>query len=159
MFILLLNEMELSMRDIGKSNKTRLERMFRTGLDSVDDEQVEQAAIHAGRKTDRLEGSGIPDSLEGIWRDIKLLYSMIRDAVRGRYKLPCRTIAAVAFTLLYFVNPFDLIPDVIPSVGYMDDAFVVSLCIKFIGTDLDKYRKWMHSENEQIHEAEKKNDN
>ena len=143
------------MRDLGKSAKTRLKRMFNAGLDSVNDEQVEQAAANAGRKIGRLEGSGIPDSLEGLWQDIKLLYSMINDSVRGRYKLPFRTIAAVAFTLLYFLNPFDLIPDIIPIVGYIDDAFVVSLCIKFIGTDLEKYRIWTKCRNEQIQIVEK----
>ena len=134
------------MRNLGKNDKTRLERMFRAGLDSVNDEQVEQAAARTDRKINKLEGTGIPDSLEGVWQDIKLLYGMISDVVTGRYKLPYRTIAAIAFTLLYFVNPFDLIPDMIPFVGYMDDAFVVSLCLKFIGTDLEKYRKWIHLE-------------
>lgn len=151
MFTLLPNEMELSMRYLGKNGKTRLERMFHTGLDSIDDEQIEQAETRAGKKIDRLEGSGIPESLEGLWQDIKLLYSMIRDSITGRYKLPYRTIAAVSFTLLYLVNPFDLIPDIIPVVGYIDDAFVVTLCIKFIGTDLEKYRKWKRNG--------KKNDN
>ncbi|MCK4807708.1 MAG: DUF1232 domain-containing protein [Candidatus Aegiribacteria sp.] len=145
------------MRNLGRNDKTRLERMFRTGLDSVSAEQVEQAAARTGRKIGKLESSGIPNSLEGLWQDIKLLYSLVGDVVRGRYRVPYRTIGAVAFTLLYFVNPFDLIPDVIPFVGYVDDAFVVSLCIKFIGTDLEKYRKWMHSENKQIQEAEKGN--
>ena len=148
MFTMLPNEMELSMRYLGKNGKTRLERMFQTGLDSIDDEQIEQAQTRAGRKIGRLEGSGIPDSLDGLWQDIKLLYSMIRDSIIGRYRLPYRTIAAVSFTLLYFVNPFDLIPDIIPVVGYIDDAFVVSLCLKFIGTDLEKYRKWIQSEKE-----------
>ena len=70
---------------------------------------------------------------------------MISDSIQGRYKIPLRTIGAISFTLLYFANPFDIIPDVIPFVGYIDDAFVVSLCIKFIGTDLEKYRKWKYS--------------
>ncbi len=142
------------MRNLGKSDKTRLERIFSTGLDSVDDKQVEQAAACAGRKISKLEESGIPDSLEGIWQDIKLLCTMISDAVRGRYRLPYRTVGAIAFTLLYLANPFDLIPDVIPFVGYIDDAFIVSLCIKFIGIDLEKYRKWMSSE--QIKKIEKR---
>lgn len=143
------------MRNLGRNDKTRLERMFRSGLDSINDEQIEQAATRAGRKISKLEGSVIPDSLEGLWQDIKLLYSLVSDVVRGRYRVPYRTIGAVAFTLLYFVNPFDLIPDVIPFVGYIDDAFVVSLCIKFIGTDLEKYRKWIHSEDIHVQEIEK----
>ncbi len=133
------------MRNLGRNDMTRLEGMFNNGLDSVSDKQVERAATRAERKINKLEGSGIPGSLEGLWQDIRLLYSLITDSVRGRYKVPYRTIGAVAFTLLYLVNPFDLIPDIIPFVGYIDDAFVVSLCIKFIGTDLEKYRKWMQS--------------
>ncbi|MCD4702070.1 MAG: DUF1232 domain-containing protein [Candidatus Aegiribacteria sp.] len=140
------------MRNLGMNDKSRLEKIFRTGLDSVTDEQVEQAANRTGRKISKLENSGIPASLEDLWMNIRLLYSMISDAVLGRYKVPYRTIAAIAFTLLYFVNPFDLIPDIIPVVGYIDDAFVVSLCIKFIGTDLEKYRKWMNRDNEKIQE-------
>jgi len=155
MFTLMLNEMELSMRDLAKSCKTRLKRMFRTGLDSVNDEQASQAAIQAGEKIRKLEDSGIPNSLEGLWQDIRLLYDMISDSIKGRYKLPYRSIGAIAFTLLYFVNPFDLISDVIPIVGYIDDAFVLSLCIKFIGTDLEKYREWIHLENIQIQKVEK----
>lgn len=152
MFIFLSDEMELSVRNLGMNDKSRLEKIFRTGLDSVTDEQVEQAANRTGRKISKLENSGIPASLEDLWMNIRLLYSMISDAVLGRYKVPYRTIAAIAFTLLYFVNPFDLIPDIIPVVGYIDDAFVVSLCIKFIGTDLEKYRKWMNRDNEKIQE-------
>ena len=152
MFIFLSDEMELSVRNLGMNDKSRLEKIFRTGLDSVTDEQVEQAANRTGRKISKLENSGIPASLEDLWMNIRLLYSIISDAVLGRYKVPYRTIAAIAFTLLYFVNPFDLIPDIIPVVGYIDDAFVVSLCIKFIGTDLEKYRKWMNRDNEKIQE-------
>jgi len=142
------------MRNLGNRDRTRLEEMFHTGRDSVSDEQIEQAASRADRKIRKIEGSGIPESLEGLWKDIKLLYSMVSDSVKGRYKLPLRTIGAISFTLLYFANPFDIIPDMIPFVGYIDDAFVISLCIKFIGTDLDKYRKWKYGENYQFHEAE-----
>ena len=133
------------MRNLGMNDKARLERIFHTGRDSVDDEQVAKAATLARRKISRLEDSGIPDSLEGIWQDIKLLCSMISDTARGKYRLPYRTIGAVAFTLLYLANPFDLIPDVIPLIGYIDDAFIVSLCMKFISTDLEQYRKWTKS--------------
>jgi len=142
------------MKNLGNRDRTRLEEMFHTGRDSVSDEQIEQAGSRAERKIRKLEDSGIPDSLEGLWNDIKLLYGMISDSIRGRYKIPIRTIGAISFTLLYFANPFDVIPDVIPFVGYIDDAFVVSLCIKFIGTDLDMYRKWKYDGNHQVYGTE-----
>jgi len=134
------------MTDLDNRDKNRLEKMFQVGRDEVDEEQAEQAALRAGQKINKLEGSGIPDSLESIWQDIRLMYSMISDVIKGNYKVPIRTIGSLAFTLLYFTNPFDLIPDMIPLAGYIDDAFVVGLCAKLIGSDLDRYRIWKKKE-------------
>ncbi len=131
------------MRNLDQRDKAKLEEMFLNGLDSVSDDRVEQALVSADRKITRLEDTGIPDSLLLLWKDIRLLFSMVSDSIRGRYRVPYRTIGAVAFTLVYFANPFDLIPDIIPFAGYIDDAFLVSLCVKFIGTDLEKYRNWI----------------
>lgn len=33
----------------------------------------------------------------------------------------------------------DMVPDVIPNVGYEDDAVVVAFCIKMFRNDLEKY--------------------
>jgi len=51
---------------------------------------------------------------------VKELYGYARDPrVPTRYKI------IVLAGLLYLVNPFDLIPDAIPGVGYLDDAAVI----------------------------------
>lgn len=51
---------------------------------------------------------------------VKELYGYVTDPrVPAKYKL------AVVAGLLYLVNPFDAIPDVIPGAGYLDDAAVV----------------------------------
>ena len=52
------------------------------------------------------------------------------------------TIVAVMAALLYVVSPIDMIPDLIPGVGYKDDAMVVSFCIKLFHEELEKYRIW-----------------
>jgi len=43
--------------------------------------------------------------------------------------------------LLYFVSPIDFVPDFLPG-GLIDDAFVLSLIIRQIKTDLYKYKEW-----------------
>jgi uncharacterized membrane protein YkvA (DUF1232 family) len=40
------------------------------------------------------------------------------------------------------INPFDLVPDVIPFVGALDDASVIAACLFLIERDLFKYREW-----------------
>lgn len=116
--------------------------MFREGVASADRGQVKKAFRRAGKFLAEMERKGIPEGLRRVWTDIRDLYGMLRDALAGRYSVPFRTLAAVSVTLLYLANPFDLIPDFIPGIGYIDDVFMVSLCVKFIGTDLEKYRRW-----------------
>ena len=51
-------------------------------------------------------------------------------------------IGAAVFTLLYVFNPLDLMPDVIPLVGQIDDAAIVAGCLMLIEHDLRSYRAW-----------------
>ncbi len=55
---------------------------------------------------------------------VKLVYRLMRDPrVSGFDK------AALGAVALYVVNPLDLIPDVIPVIGQIDDAFLVALAL------------------------------
>ena len=75
--------------------------------------------------------------------DGKLLIAAMKDYWAGRYrKMPWGTVAAVVFTLLYVFNPLDLVPDVLPIIGEVDDAAVVAACLFLVEIDLMKYRDW-----------------
>ena len=76
--------------------------------------------------------------------DVKLYFRMLRDIVTRKYrKIPFGTIAVIVCTLLYILNPQDLIPDYIPGIGYIDDAFIMSLSLLFTKFDLEKYKEEM----------------
>lgn len=73
----------------------------------------------------------------------KLLIGMLQDFKHGKYKsLPKYSVAAIVFSLLYILNPFDIVPDFIPGVGYVDDLTVFAFALKFVQTDLHKYLDW-----------------
>ncbi|PNW26941.1 DUF1232 domain-containing protein [Formosa algae] len=72
---------------------------------------------------------------------------MTRDYFKGDYTaVPWYIIAAVGSALLYVLSPIDTIPDIIPIVGYVDDAAVMALCLKFVHIEIDEYKKWKLSE-------------
>jgi len=52
------------------------------------------------------------------------------------------TIAAIIGSLLYIFSPIDLIPDLIPVAGLLDDAAVLGLCLNGISADLKNYSAW-----------------
>ena len=44
-------------------------------------------------------------------------------------------------SLLYFVSPVDLIPDV-PGIGQVDDVAVIGFALKIAHDDLLQYEEW-----------------
>ena len=75
--------------------------------------------------------------------DIPLLVSLVKSYVAGEYKeIPYNSIVTVVATLIYVISPLDIIPDVIPVVGFTDDAMAVAFCMKMIHDDLEKYKTW-----------------
>lgn len=73
----------------------------------------------------------------------KVLFGLTKDYRNGIYtNVPWFTIAAVVFAFLYVLNPFDIIPDFIPGLGYVDDFAVFTLSLRFIETDIHDYLDW-----------------
>jgi uncharacterized membrane protein YkvA (DUF1232 family) len=70
--------------------------------------------------------------------DFRLLYGMITD--KG-FKLDKSTHLLIAGALAYAVMPMDVIPDFIPGMGFVDDAFVISTVLKKIGDEVARYRE------------------
>ncbi|WP_420482130.1 YkvA family protein [Brachyspira intermedia] len=90
---------------------------------------------------------------------IQLMVNMIGDYINGNYKdIPWKTIASIAGALIYIILPIDAIPDVMPLVGLLDDAFIIGLCIKCFSTDLEQYKIWKYGESEEVDEG-KESDN
>ncbi|TLD69477.1 DUF1232 domain-containing protein [Phragmitibacter flavus] len=72
-----------------------------------------------------------------------LLLQMVKDYFQGNYReVPYWAIGAAALALFYVLNPVDAIPDIVPGLGYLDDATVLAFCLKLVETELSKYREW-----------------
>lgn len=85
--------------------------------------------------------------LAKLWIEIKLMLSMLKDYKSGAYRdVSWGTIASIIAALLYVFSPIDLIPDMIPVIGLIDDAAVVALCLKLIHNDFEKYKKFKENQ-------------
>ena len=76
-------------------------------------------------------------------QDVKLLFSMIVDSIKGRYKLDTKTYLTIAGTLAYVALPTDLLPDFIPGIGFIDDAFVIGWTINTLKEEIENYKKFL----------------
>jgi uncharacterized membrane protein YkvA (DUF1232 family) len=83
------------------------------------------------------------EQLRKVWDDLLSLCRMIRAWTRGEYQmLPRKTILMAIAAAVYFLNPFDMIPDFIPGVGYLDDATVIAFVLNSIRGDVMKFLEW-----------------
>ena len=75
---------------------------------------------------------------------IILFSQLIKAYVQGSYKkLPAITLVKIAAVMVYFISPFDFIPDVLPFIGFTDDLALVLWVGKSIKSELDEFEKQM----------------
>ncbi len=76
------------------------------------------------------------------------LARMLSTWIKGDYKnISTKSIIAVVAALIYFANPFDLIPDFIPVIGQLDDIFVLGYLVKTLNKEIERFMAW-EKENE-----------
>jgi len=81
--------------------------------------------------------------LENIWTDLQALIRLTRAWLKSEYtQTPWQTIVFAIAGIIYFVNPFDIVPDFIPGAGYLDDATVIGFVIKSIRREIKQFLDW-----------------
>jgi uncharacterized membrane protein YkvA (DUF1232 family) len=80
----------------------------------------------------------------GFWRKARRVAANLpfaEDLLAAYYcafdrNTPLQIKAALIGALAYFVLPFDFIPDMLPFVGYTDDAAVLAAAIKLVSSSI-----------------------
>ncbi len=71
---------------------------------------------------------------------------LVSAYAKGQYRdVSIKTIMVVVAALLYFVNPIDLIPDMVLGVGLTDDLAILTWVIHSLKDELDLFAKWEQS--------------
>ena len=81
-------------------------------------------------------------ALKKVLENVRELYALFKDAVKGHYSLHTANVAMIGGGLLYFILPADLIPDFIPLIGYLDDLAVLTTIMNSLKGEINQYRDW-----------------
>lgn len=81
-----------------------------------------------------------------LFRNRRTMWQMMREALKGHYRMSLFTTLVLLFAIAYVIFPFDLIPDYIPVVGWIDDGVVVYLLLKQLGKETQRYNRFKAKE-------------
>ncbi len=82
-------------------------------------------------------------ALERLKGEVQTSGRLARAVVGGQYKtFPWRSLILGVLTALYFVNPMDLVPDVLLPLGYLDDFTAVGIWLTAVRYDLRRFSVW-----------------
>jgi uncharacterized membrane protein YkvA (DUF1232 family) len=124
--------------------KTPDEDFVKEGAEKVTPKDIQTVAERSDEINKRFSARG---PLKRFIEDGKVLTALIRDWRAGKYRQALYgTIAAVVFGLIYVINPLDIVPDVLPFLGALDDATVIGALLMLVERDLKKYRAWKENQ-------------
>jgi uncharacterized membrane protein YkvA (DUF1232 family) len=104
-----------------------------------DPERLRALFEEAGRKA-----AAVPkEPFEHSWPYVQAMLRLIRAYFRGEYRnVPQEGLLWIITAMNYFVDPFDLIPDEVPFLGFVDDAAVMSFALARTRGTLDDFMAW-----------------
>jgi uncharacterized membrane protein YkvA (DUF1232 family) len=88
-------------------------------------------------------------ALKKVLENVRELYALFKDSVKGNYKLHPANVAMIGGGLLYFLLPVDLIPDFIPLFGYIDDLAVLTTIMNSLKGEINEYHIWKKKEDKE----------
>lgn len=92
-----------------------------------------------GSASAKIESGG--SRLTSMKNDLGTLLELLKAWINGDYReLPWTSLLMVTGAVIYFVNPFDAIPDILPASGLLDDAGVIGFVLASMKSDIERFR-------------------
>lgn len=96
------------------------------------------------------DAEGKSRHLKESQEDMRLLLSMAKDALSGRYRIGKWNMSVIVATIAYVIMPVDAVPDIILGVGWLDDITIVTYALTRLRKETDSYLAFKAQEQEGI---------
>lgn len=125
---------DVEIKEVVTLHEEKAEKMLE---DKAETEKTVDKAMELAKKVEDIPFIGKYVS------DIFIMCDCVMDYIKGNYKeIPIRSIVTILGAIIYLVSPADIIPDVLPGVGHIDDAGLIAFVLKAVHDDLNDYKAW-----------------
>jgi uncharacterized membrane protein YkvA (DUF1232 family) len=104
-----------------------------------DPERLRKLLLDAREKINHIPRGPFAET----WPYLMAMIRFIGAYHQGEYRdISAQNLRVIVAAIIYFVSPFDVIPDSVPILGNIDDAMVVRLAMESVRADLDTFMAW-----------------
>lgn len=142
------NQVKGSKRQINP-NRVRKSASYRSALSRSASilkkpEKLGKLIAEASAKAARLGSGPLIELKSGLYS----LFRLVKAYSRGDYReISWANLVLVVSAIVYFVTPFDLVPDFLMAMGYLDDAAILSWTLKALTDEIENFRLWEDAQN------------
>lgn len=80
---------------------------------------------------------------DSVKQKIFVLGRLIKAYAQGNYRgIHWKTLVIVVAAIIYFINPLDLLPDIIPVAGLTDDFGILVWVYNSLHGEIEKFIRW-----------------
>ncbi|MDH5248374.1 MAG: YkvA family protein [Cyclobacteriaceae bacterium] len=98
-----------------------------------------------GPKINKVNWAGVRS--QPIKEKFFVLGRIAKAYASGRYRgIPWKSMLIILGSIIYFINPLDMIPDLIPIAGLTDDFAILFWVYNSIELEIDKFLAWEESQ-------------
>lgn len=84
--------------------------------------------------------------LRKVKDDFTDMYNYVCDVSSGKYKdFNLTNLVLIVAACVYLVTPADMIPDIFPAIGLVDDVSILAWAAKQVVDEIDKYKRLMNN--------------
>ena len=82
------------------------------------------------------------NGLKDIKDKVYLIIDYLKDISSGKYQdYSAKSLLMLVAGMIYLLAPLDVVPDILPMMGFADDAAVIAWLLKEMNEELDKYKQ------------------
>jgi uncharacterized membrane protein YkvA (DUF1232 family) len=122
-----------------KRNRAFVDALARARAYARDPKALRALFQEAMRKTSSIPKAPFKD----LWGYFQAMLRLIRAYYRGEYRaISVTNLVMIIGAIIYVLNPWDLIPDWIPTLGFLDDATILAFAVQKTREALDDFTSW-----------------
>lgn len=102
----------------------------------------------------KMKSEGGDSPFKKIKEKVKSLGLLLRHYANGTYRsVEGKNIVIILAGMIYFLSPIDLIPDILPVIGFADDIALITFIYNSVSEELEKFEMWLLNQKAEVIEG------